>query len=87
MSDNETTFTCEVDNITLNERKINENSAQRFSLTTEQEVDELVSNAQAQSTKIKTSYAVNIFKGTFVYTIVYLITTFSIHKYNNKANL
>ncbi|CAB4038849.1 Hypothetical predicted protein [Paramuricea clavata] len=48
----------EVCNI-LNERQVN---SRRFAATTDKEVDELVSNAQAHSTKAKTIYAVNIFK-------------------------
>lgn len=50
-----------------------ENSKGRFIIATEKEVDELVENAQAQSTKYKTIYAVNIFKGTYIFTILNLI--------------
>ena len=53
MSENENILEYEVDDITLNEKQTNENNERRFALTTENEVDELVSNAQAQSTKQK----------------------------------
>ena len=63
MSDNENISACEViNNRTLNEKDVNKKNEQRFALTTETELDELVSNAQAQSTKTTTIYAVNIFK-------------------------
>ena len=64
MSDNENISACEVSNShALNEKDVDKKNEQRFALTTETELDELVSNAQAQSTKTKTIYAVNIFKG------------------------
>lgn len=64
MSENENILTCEVNSV-LNDRQVDDNGIERrFAITTENEVDELVSNAQAQSTKMKTIYAVNIFKGT-----------------------
>ena len=82
MSDNENISACEVsNNRTLNEKK----NEQRFALTTETELDELVSNAQAQSTKTKTIYAVNIFKGRRHLNIIN-INNISIHKQSN-ANL
>jgi hypothetical protein len=61
MAENQNILRCEhseVYNI-LNERQVN---SRRFAATTEKEVDELVSNAQAHSTKAKTIYAVNILK-------------------------
>ena len=64
MSDNENSSASEVsNNRTLNEKDVNIKNEQRFALITETELDELVSNAQAQSTKTKTIYAVNIFEG------------------------
>lgn len=84
MSDNTNFSSFEFDNNNINESEINENNPRRFALTTEEDVNELVSNAQAQSTKYKTIYAVNTFKGKFVYTIDCIITTFPIHKRNNK---
>ena len=57
MSDNENISACEVsNNRTLNEKDVNKKNERRFALTTETELDELVSNGQAQSTK--TIYAV-----------------------------
>ena len=64
MSDNENTRP-EAENKT-NEQQTNEQSATRFVLTTEDEVDQFVSNAQSEATKAKTIYAVNIFRGRFV---------------------
>lgn len=46
-----------------NNSNIGENSKQRFVLKSEKEVEELVDSAQAESTKHKTIYAVNTFKG------------------------
>ena len=79
---NENNSLCEVTGCVLN--KNNESSkicrnSERFTLTTENEVNQLVSNAQAQSTKTKTNYAVNIFKGT-------LIAIF-IHKQSREINV
>ena len=86
MSDNENISACEVrNNRTLNEKDVNKKNEQRFALTTETELDELVSNAQAQSTKTKTIYAVNIFKGRRHLNIIN-INNISIHKQSN-ANL
>ena len=48
----------------LNENEIEKTNAQRFASVTEEDLNALLENAQAQNTKYKTTYAVNIFKGT-----------------------
>lgn len=86
MSDNENISACEVsNNRALNETDVNKKNEQRFALTTETELNELVSNAQAQSTKAKTIYAVNIFKGRRHLNIIN-INNISVHE-QSKINL
>ena len=48
-------------NVLYKSRK--ESTMARFVLKSDNDVDELVSNAQAQATKLKTEYDVNMFKG------------------------
>ena len=52
MSDNENISACEIsNNRALNEKDVNKKNEQRFTLTTETKLDELVSNAKAQKQK------------------------------------
>ena len=87
MLDSENISACKVgNNRALNERNINKINEQRFALTTKTQLNELVSNAQVQSTKAKTICAVNIFKGRRHLNNIN-IDNISVYNERSKANL
>ena len=85
--DNENISACKVsNNRTLNERNVNKINEQRFALTTKTQLNELVSNAQVQSTRTKTICAVNIFKDRHHLNNIN-IHNISVYNERSKANL